>query len=72
MRLRRFGRCTSGFGSGLTGASKAQVEGKADQASGQAQNIYGSAKDAVREGASTIGSEPDSFSSERKRRRDPT
>jgi len=36
---------------GLLGDSKTQAEGKADQVSGELQNAYGSAKDAVREGA---------------------
>ena len=50
---------------GLTGDAKTQAEGKSDQMSGQLQNAYGSAKDAVREGASTFGAELDSFMSER-------
>ncbi len=50
---------------GLTGDTKTQAEGKLDQATGQLQNTLGSAKDAVREGASGIGSELDSFMSER-------
>lgn len=50
---------------GLTGDTKTQAEGKVDQASGQFQNTLGSAKDAAREGASTIGAEFDSFLSER-------
>ena len=32
---------------GLTGDTKTQAEGKMDQATGQVQNAYGSAKDAV-------------------------
>ncbi len=50
---------------GLTGDTKTQAEGKLDQAVGQAQNAYGSAKDQVREGASAMGAELDSFMSER-------
>ena len=50
---------------GLTGVTKTQAEGKMDQASGQLQNTLGSAKDAAREGASTIGAELDSFMSEK-------
>jgi uncharacterized protein YjbJ (UPF0337 family) len=50
---------------GLTGDTKTQAEGKMDQATGQLQNTLGLAKDAVREGASSIGSELDSFMSER-------
>jgi len=50
---------------GLTGDTKTQAEGKLDQATGQMQNTLGSAKDAVREGASSIGGELDSFMSER-------
>lgn len=36
-----------------------------DQATGQMQNAYGSAKDSAREAASTFGSELDSLVSER-------
>lgn len=50
---------------GLTGDTKTQAEGKMDQVSGQLQDAYGSAKDAVREGASTFGAELDSFVSEK-------
>ncbi len=50
---------------GLTGDTKTQAEGKMDQATGQLQNTFGSAKDAVREGASTFGAEMDSFMSEK-------
>lgn len=50
---------------GLTGDTKTQAEGKLDQATGQMQNTLGSAKDAVSEDASSIGSELDSFMSER-------
>lgn len=44
---------------GLTGDGKTQAEGKLDQASGQLQNAYGSAKDAVREQAGTLGAQLD-------------
>ncbi len=50
---------------GLTGDTKTQAEGKLDQATGQLQNTVGSAKDAVREGASTAGAKLDSFMSEK-------
>lgn len=50
---------------GLLGDSKTQAEGKADQVSGQLQSTYGSAKDAVREGAETMGTQVDSFMKER-------
>ncbi len=50
---------------GLLGDSKTQAEGKADQASGQLQNAYGSAKDTVREGAETMGEQVDSLVKER-------
>lgn len=50
---------------GLTGDAKTQAEGRMDQATGQLQNAYGSAKDSAREAASTVGSELDSFVSER-------
>ena len=50
---------------GLTGDTKTQTEGKLDQASGQLQNSLGSAKDATREGAATIGAGIDSFMSEK-------
>jgi len=50
---------------GLLGDSKTQAEGKADQASGQLQNAYGSAKDAVREEAGTLGAQIDGFLKER-------
>jgi len=46
---------------GLLGDSKTQAEGKADQAGGQLQNAYGSAKDAVREQAGTLGEQVDSL-----------
>ncbi len=50
---------------GLTGDTKTQAEGKMDQATGQLQNTLGSAKDAVQEGASTMGAQLDSFMSEK-------
>jgi len=50
---------------GLLGDSKTQAEGKADQVSGELQNAYGSAKDAVREGADTPGTQVDSLMKER-------
>ncbi len=50
---------------GLTGDSKTQAEGKADQVSGQLQNAYGSAKDAASEAVDTVGSQVDSFMKER-------
>ncbi len=50
---------------GLLGDSKTQAEGKADQASGQLQNAFGSAKDAVRDGAETVGEQIDSLMQER-------
>ena len=50
---------------GLTGDTKTQAEGKLDQATGQLQNSLGSAKDAAREGATTIGAGIDSFMSEK-------
>ena len=50
---------------GLTGDTKTQAEGKVNQATGQLQNTFGSAKDAAREGAATFGSELDSFMSEK-------
>ncbi len=50
---------------GLTGDTKTQVEGKMDQAKGQLQNTLGSAEDAAREGAATVGAKLDSFMSEK-------
>ena len=44
---------------GLLGDGKLQAEGKMDQAGGQLQNAYGSAKDTVREGAETLGAQVD-------------
>lgn len=49
----------------LTGDAKTQAEGKADQASGQLQNAYGSAKDSAREAAGTIEEQISSFAKER-------
>lgn len=49
----------------LLGNSKTQAEGKADQAKGQLQNAYGSAKDTVREEAGTLGAQVDSLVRER-------
>ncbi len=49
----------------LTGDPKTQAEGKLDQAAGQAQNAYGGAKDAVRDNASALSAELDSFMAER-------
>ena len=50
---------------GLLGDNKMQAEGKADQLSGQLQNAYSSAKDAVSEGAETLGTQVDSLLKER-------
>ena len=50
---------------GLLGDNKLQAEGKADQVSGQLQNAYGSAKDAVSEGVDTLGTQVDSLLKER-------
>ena len=50
---------------GLTGDAKTQAEGKADQASGQLQNAYGSAKDGAREAADTLEAQLGSFVKER-------
>ena len=49
----------------LTGDAKTQAEGKADQASGQLQNAYGSAKDGAREAAETLETQVTSFVKER-------
>jgi len=49
---------------GLLGDSKTQAEGKADQVSGELQNAYGSAKDAVREQAGTLDAQVDSLMKE--------
>ncbi|MGI4796359.1 MAG: CsbD family protein [Janthinobacterium lividum] len=46
---------------GLTGDTKTQAEGKADQAKGRVQNTYGSAKDNVSEVADSLGSQLDTF-----------
>ncbi len=50
---------------GLLGDNKMQAEGKADQVTGQLQNAYGSAKDALSEGADTLGAQVDSLLKER-------
>ena len=50
---------------GLLGDNKMKAEGKADQASGQLQNAYGSAKDTLREGADTLGTQVDSLLKDR-------
>ena len=50
---------------GLLGDNRLQAEGKMDQASGQLQNAYGSAKDTMREGADTSGAQLDSLLKER-------
>lgn len=50
---------------GLTGDTQTQAEGKMDQVTGQVQNAYGSAKDMVRDGASSGGSELGRFMSQR-------
>jgi len=44
---------------GVLGDGKTQAEGKAEQASGQLQNAYGSAKDTAREAAGTLGAQVD-------------
>lgn len=46
---------------GLVGDSRTQVGGRVDQASGQLQHAYGSAKDTMRDTASTIGSDVEEF-----------
>ena len=58
------GRAKDAIGS-LTGDKKTQAEGKADQASGQLQNAYGSAKDGAREAAGTLEEQITSFTKER-------
>lgn len=50
---------------GLLGDTKTQAEGKADQASGQIQNAYGSAKDAVREQAGSLGAQVETYARDR-------
>ena len=50
---------------GLVGDNKTQAEGKADQVSGQIQNAYGSAKDAVSEQNGSLGEQIDDFMHER-------
>ncbi len=49
---------------GLTGDTKTQAEGKFDQVSGQVQNAYGSAKDAIRDEAGSLGAQLDDFMKE--------
>lgn len=49
----------------VVGDTQAQAEGRAEQASGQVQNAYGSAKDAVREGAGAMEDQLGSFVRER-------
>lgn len=49
----------------LLGDNKMQAEGKADQATGQLQNAYGSAKETLSEGADTLGTQVDSLLKER-------
>lgn len=49
----------------ITGDTKTQAEGKLDQVTGRVQNAYGSAKEEVQQGASTMGAELDSFMTER-------
>lgn len=44
------GKIEEGVGA-LTGNTKTQIQGKLDQASGAAQNLYGQAADAARESA---------------------
>lgn len=46
---------------GALGDSGMQASGKADQAGGKLQNTYGSAKDAVNDGASTIADQLEDF-----------
>ena len=46
---------------GLVGDAGIQARGKADQLSGRAQNAYGSAKDAVGEGAWTLADQVEEF-----------
>ena len=48
-----------------TGDDSTKNEGKADQASGQLQNAYGSAKDGAREAAGTLEAQITSFTKER-------
>ena len=46
---------------GLTGDTSLQAQGKADQVSGRVQNTYGSAKDAVSEGAFNLADQIEDF-----------
>ena len=50
---------------GAVGDTGTKAEGKADQASGQLQNAYGSAKDGARETADTLEAQVVSFVKER-------
>ncbi len=45
----------------LVGDASLQTEGKADQVSGRVQNAYGSAKDALGDGASTLADQLEEF-----------
>ena len=45
----------------LVGDTRLQTEGKADQLSGRVQNAYGSAKDALGDGASTLADQLEEF-----------
>ena len=58
------GRAKDAIGS-LIGDKRTQAEGKADQASGQLQNAYGSAKDGAREATGTLEAQITSFTKER-------
>lgn len=49
----------------VAGDAGAQAEGRADQVSGRLQNAYGSAKDAVRDGAGSMEAQLVSFVKER-------
>lgn len=46
---------------GLTGDTRLQAEGKGDQLGGRVQNAYGSAKDAVGDGASSFAEQIEDF-----------
>ena len=58
------GKVKDAMGS-LTGDTKTQADSKVDQVGGQLQDAYGSAKDTVREGAGTLGTQFDGFMKER-------
>ena len=58
------GKLKDGLGKAL-GDDSLRAEGKADQASGQLQNAYGSAKDGAREAAGTLEAQLGSFVKER-------